>query len=126
MNPTAKLLLMLGSASGALAVVVGAFGAHGLKEMLSEEMMAIYKTGVEYHFYHTLALLAVGVLAQHFRSSLLAASGWSFVAGILLFSGSLYALSISGVRLLGAITPLGGLCFIAGWILLAMAVMKAR
>ncbi|VGO22865.1 DUF423 domain-containing protein [Pontiella sulfatireligans] len=125
MNPTAKLFLSLGSISGALAVMIGAFGAHGLKEKLSTEMLAIYKTGVEYHFYHALALLAVGLVAMHFQSKLLTASGWAMTAGIVIFSGSLYALSISGVKVLGAITPIGGLCFIAGWVLLALATLKA-
>ena len=125
MNPTAKLFLSIGSLCGALGVMIGAFGAHGLKSKLTEEMLAIYKTGVEYHFYHTLALLAVGLLALKFQSGLLTASGWSFFVGVLIFSGSLYALSISGVRVLGAITPIGGLCFIAGWVLLAIAVIKA-
>jgi uncharacterized membrane protein YgdD (TMEM256/DUF423 family) len=124
MNPTAKLFLSLGSISGALAVMIGAFGAHGLKNKLCEDMLAVYKTGVEYHFYHTLALLAVGLFALHHKSALLTASGWSMVAGIIIFSGSLYALSISGVKVLGAITPIGGLCFIAGWVLLALAVIK--
>lgn len=125
MNPTANLFLSLGSISGALAVMIGAFGAHGLKDKLSEEMLAIYKTGVEYHFYHTLALLAVGLVAMHVKSPLLTASGWSMAAGIVIFSGSLYALSISGIRVLGAITPIGGLCFIAGWVLLALAIIKS-
>ena len=124
MNSVAKLFLTLGSISGALAVMIGAFGAHGLKEKLSADMLAIYKTGVEYHLYHTLALLAVRRLAMHFQSRWLTASGWSMVAGIVIFSGSLYALSISGVKILGAITPIGGLFFIAGWILLAVAVIK--
>ena len=124
MNTTAKLFLSLGSISGALAVMIGAFGAHGLKNKLCEEMLAIYKTGVEYHFYHTLALLAVGLFALHHKSALLTACGWSMTAGIIIFSGSLYALSISGVKVLGAITPIGGLCFIAGWVLLALAVIK--
>ena len=124
MNAIAKLFLSLGALSGALAVMIGAFGAHGLKDKLTEEMLAIYKTGVEYHFYHTFALLAAGLVAMHLQSRLLTASGWSFLVGILLFSGSLYALSISGVKILGAITPIGGLCFIAGWVLLALAVIK--
>lgn len=126
MNPTAKLFLMLGSISGALAVMIGAFGAHGLKAKLSEEMLAIYKTGVEYHFYHTFALLVVGLVGLHCKSSLLTASGWSMGVGIVIFSGSLYALSISGVRGLGAITPIGGLFFIGGWVLLAAALFKAN
>ena len=125
MNTTAKLFLMLGSISGALAVMIGAFGAHGLKNKLCEQMLTVYKTGVEYHFYHTFALLGIGLLAMHVKSPLLTASGWAMTAGIVIFSGSLYALSISGVKILGAITPIGGLCFIAGWVLLAMAVIKA-
>jgi uncharacterized membrane protein YgdD (TMEM256/DUF423 family) len=125
MNPTAKIFLSLGSISGALAVMIGAFGAHGLKGQLCDQMLAIYKTGVEYHFYHTLALLGIGLLALNYESKLLTASGWSMVAGIIIFSGSLYALSISGVKILGAITPIGGLCFIAGWVLLALAVWKS-
>ena len=125
MTPTAKLFLTLGSISGALAVMIGAFGAHGLKDKLCEQMLTVYKTGVEYHFYHTLALLGIGLLSLHYKSALLTASGWSMVAGIVLFSGSLYALSISGIRVLGAITPIGGLFFIVGWVLLAAAVIKS-
>ncbi|NNJ70098.1 MAG: DUF423 domain-containing protein, partial [Kiritimatiellales bacterium] len=94
------------------------------KNRLCDEMLAIYKTGVEYHFYHTLALLAIGLLSLHYKSALLTASGWSMLAGIVIFSGSLYALSISGVKILGAITPIGGLFFIAGWVLLALSVIK--
>ena len=125
MNSIARLFLCIGSISGALAVMLGAFGAHGLKDKLCEQMLAVYTTGVEYHFYHALALLGIGLLAIHVESKLLTASGWSMVVGILLFSGSLYALSISGISKLGAITPIGGLFFIAGWILLAVAVLKA-
>ena len=124
MNPTAKLFLTLGSISGALAVIIGAFGAHALKDKLCDQMLAVYKTGVEYHFYHTLALLGIGLFALHCKSALLTASGWSMAAGIVLFSGSLYALSISGVKILGAITPIGGLFFIAGWVLLTAAILK--
>jgi uncharacterized membrane protein YgdD (TMEM256/DUF423 family) len=126
MNPAAKLFLTLGSISGALAVMIGAFGAHGLKNKLCDQMMTVYKTGVEYHFYHTFALLGIGLLALHCESKLLTASGWSMAVGILLFSGSLYALSISGIRVLGAITPIGGLFFIIGWVLLATAVLKGH
>ena len=125
MTAIAKLFLSIGAISGALAVMLGAFGAHGLKDKLTTEMMAVYKTAVEYQFYHTLALLFVGVIALHYPTKQLTASGWLFTAGILIFSGSLYALSISGIKILGAITPIGGLCFIAGWVLLAIAVLKA-
>jgi uncharacterized membrane protein YgdD (TMEM256/DUF423 family) len=124
MNATAKLFLTLGSISGGLAVMIGAFGAHGLKDKLTEKMLANYMTGVEYHFYHTFALLAVGLLAMHFQPRLLSASGWSFTIGILIFSGSLYVMAMTGITRLGAITPIGGLLFIAGWVLLAAAVLK--
>jgi uncharacterized membrane protein YgdD (TMEM256/DUF423 family) len=121
-----KLFLILASLNGALVVALGAFGAHGLKSRLSPEMMAVYQTGVTYHFYHTLALLAVGLLALHTPGSAwVKISGWFLLAGILLFSGSLYALSLSGVRWLGAITPIGGTAFIIGWILLAVGVVKS-
>jgi uncharacterized membrane protein YgdD (TMEM256/DUF423 family) len=108
----------------ALAVVIGAFGAHGLKSHLSAEMIQIYKTGVEYHFYHALGLLLIGVIAISFPSELLKWSAILLVVGIILFSGSLYILAITGIKWIGAITPLGGLGFIAGWVLLFMAALK--
>jgi len=119
-----KTILMTASAVLALAVIVGAFGAHGLKSHLSNEMMQVYKTGVEYHFYHALGLLFIGVLSVSMPSGLLNWSAFFLTLGIILFSGSLYVLSISGITWLGAITPLGGLSFIAGWILLFLAVWK--
>ena len=125
MNAAAKLFLSIGSISGALAVMLGAFGAHGLKGKLSEKMLANYMTGVEYHFYHTFALLAVGLLALHFQSKPLTASGWAFAIGIAIFSGSLYAMALTGITRLGAITPIGGLAFIIGWVLLATAALKS-
>lgn len=126
MNLIAKLFLSIGSISGALAVMIGAFGAHGLKDKLSEKMLANYMTGVEYHFYHTIALLIVGVIALHYPTRTLAASGWAFAIGILIFSGSLYVMAMTGITKLGAITPIGGLFFIIGWVLLAVAVLKMR
>ena len=125
MNITAKLFLSLGAISGALGVILGAFGAHGLQDKLSDKMLQTWQTAVEYQFYHTFALLIVGLLALKFQSGLLSSSGWCFIAGTTLFSGSLYALSLSGITKLGAITPVGGLIFIIGWILLATAVLKA-
>ncbi|HLR31810.1 MAG TPA: DUF423 domain-containing protein [Fodinibius sp.] len=120
-----KLFLIIGSLAMALAVMLGAFGAHGLKNILSEEMLAIYETGVTYHFYHAIGLLAVGIIARYLPGSgLLSWSGWLMLAGIIIFSGSLYLLSLSGIRWLGAVTPAGGLCFIASWILFALAVWK--
>ena len=125
MNGIAKLFLSLGAISGALGVLLGAFGAHGLKDKLSEYALGVYQTGVHYQFYHVVGLLLVGLLALKFQSGLLTASGWAFLAGTVIFSGSLYALALSGVKVLGAITPIGGLFFIAGWVLLAVAVVKA-
>lgn len=119
-----KPILMAASVLLTLAVVIGAFGAHGLKAHISNEMMQIYKTGVEYHFYHALGLLLIGVLAILMPSTLLNWSAIFLTIGIILFSGSLYILAISGIKWLGAITPLGGLCFIVGWVLLFTAVLK--
>jgi len=107
-----------------LAVGIGAFGAHGLKSHLTAEMLATYKTGVEYHFYHALGLLFVGVLSVYMPSVHLKWSAIFLTTGIILFSGSLYVLAITGIKWLGAITPLGGLSFIAGWIFLFVSVWK--
>lgn len=119
-----KIWIGLGAAYGFLAVALGAFGAHALKARLSTEMLAVWRTGVEYHFYHALALLLLGIIARQTPSPILNASGYCFAAGVLLFSGSLYALALSDVRILGAVTPLGGLLFLAGWLLLGYAVSK--
>ena len=116
----AKLFITLASLSGMLAVVFGAFGAHALKGKLDDQALKVFETAVQYHFYHTFALLVVGVIAlSQPQTVLLKSSGWLFVIGILEFSGSLYLLSLTGVRWLGAITPLGGLALIAGWACLA-------
>jgi uncharacterized membrane protein YgdD (TMEM256/DUF423 family) len=116
----AKLFITLASLSGILAVVFGAFGAHALKGKLDDQALKVFETAVQYHFYHTFALLVVGVIALNQpQTVLLKSSGWLFVIGILVFSGSLYLLSLTGVRWLGAITPLGGLALIAGWACLA-------
>lgn len=117
---SAKLMVMLAGLFGFLGVGFGAFGAHALKARLTPELLAIYRTAVEYQFWHALALLAAGLLATSRPGPMLALSGWSFTLGILLFSGSLYALALSGVRVLGAITPIGGLLFLAGWVLLSI------
>jgi uncharacterized membrane protein YgdD (TMEM256/DUF423 family) len=121
----AKLFITLASLSGMLAVAFGAFGAHALKNRLDDYALGVFQTAVQYHFYHSLALLAVGVVAlSQPQTALLRSSGWLFIIGIVIFSGSLYLLSISGMRWLGAITPLGGLAFIAGWGCLAAASWK--
>ena len=121
----AKLFLTLASLSGMTAVIFGAFGAHALKNRLDEYSLGVFETAVQYHFYHSLALLAVGVIAlQQPQTTLLKTSGWLFFLGILVFSGSLYILSITGVKWLGAITPLGGLALIVGWACLAAVSWK--
>ena len=116
--------LALGAAYGFLAVALGAFGAHALKARLSPEMLGVWRTGVEYHFYHALALVLLGLLVRQTPSAMLNAAGVCFAAGVLLFSGSLYALALSEVRVLGAITPAGGLLFLTGWLLLGYAALK--
>ena len=107
------------------AVGLGAFGAHGLKDKLSADMLAVYRTGVDYHFYHALGLLALGMIAAHLpESDLVKWSGGLMAAGIVLFSGSLYLLALTGTRWLGAITPLGGAAWIVAWALLAAALLR--
>ena len=118
----ARMFVIAGASSAALAVVLGAFGAHGLRARLPADLLAIYQTGCQYHVYHALGLLAVGLLGLHLPASgALRASGWLMLAGTVLFSGSLYALALTGQRWLGAITPLGGVAWIAAWVLMAYA-----
>ncbi len=115
---------IIGALLGALAVGAGAFGAHALREHLAPDLLAVFETGARYEMYHALALLAVALLLgrQPPSPAWAAAAGWLFAAGIVLFSGSLYALALTGVRGFGAVTPLGGLAFLAGWICLVVAV----
>lgn len=122
----AKLMVLLGSLNAFLSVALGAFGAHGLRNKLSAEMMAIYDTAVQYHMAHALGLILVGILIRLTSASgLLNWAGILLLAGIVIFSGSLYMLSITGLRWFGAITPIGGLSFLLGWVLLAVAAIKA-
>ena len=113
-----KLFLILASISGAVAVILGAFGAHVLKNIISPELMDVYKTGVQYQFYHTFALLFVAILIHLHNSRSLKYAAWLFFIGILLFSGSLYLLAFTGIKILGIITPFGGVAFIGGWVCL--------
>jgi uncharacterized membrane protein YgdD (TMEM256/DUF423 family) len=125
LNPAARRLLTLAALTGALAVMTGAFGAHALKERLTPDLLLVWQTAVQYHLWHVLALGLIGVLAMVLPDSrALRAAGWLMLLGLLLFSGSLYALALTGVRGLGAVTPLGGLAFIAGWLALAWAVWR--
>ena len=114
----------MGALLAAVAVICGAFGAHALKGKLQYDSMQTFETAVRYQFYHALALLAVGILYASFPGKLLQWSGYLFIAGIILFSGSLYVLCLSYMTWVGIITPIGGLCFIIGWILLAGACAK--
>lgn len=125
MSSNARLFLTLGSVAALLAVAFGAFGAHALKGRLAPEFLAVYRTGVEYHFYHAFGLMLLGLTATQLpESALLRAAGWTMLAGIVLFSGSLYLLALTGLRWLGAITPFGGVAFLAAWALLAAALIR--
>ena len=114
-----------GVAFSGLGVLLGAFGAHGLRDRLATDMLVVYETGVRYHLYHAFALVVVAWAASRWPNAWTGSAGWLFVAGIVLFSGSLYLLAITGVRWLGAITPIGGLCFLAGWTALAVGAVRA-
>ena len=120
----AKIVIAIAALNGSLAVCLGAFGAHGLKKMLSEQALQVWQTGVTYHFYHVLALLAVGLLMQRKPKQALSISAWLFLAGILMFSGSLYGLALGGPGWLGPVTPLGGISFIVAWLLMGVAALK--
>jgi uncharacterized membrane protein YgdD (TMEM256/DUF423 family) len=119
-----RIFFLLGGLSGVIAVAAGAFGAHSLRNYLSPDLLAIFETGARYQMYHALALLLTAWAATRWPGSLTLIAGWLFVAGTLIFSGSLYALSLSGARWLGAITPLGGVAFIGGWLCLALAAWR--
>ena len=122
---TARLALTLASLLLAVAVALGAFGAHALKSRLAPDLQAVWQTAVQYHAWHALGLLGVGLYLMHKPESTSAGwSAWLFVAGIVLFSGSLYALALTGTRALGAVTPVGGAAFIAGWLAFAWAVWR--
>lgn len=121
-----KLFLVAGSLIGGLSVMIGAFGAHALKKLLTENGRTdVFETAVKYQFYHAFALLILGLLMLKIEHKFLNYAGYSFLAGIVIFSGSLYILSISNIKWFGAITPIGGLCMIAGWLLMAVAMIKS-
>ncbi|MFZ6776896.1 DUF423 domain-containing protein [Undibacterium sp. Ji83W] len=114
---TAAILMFTG-------VAAGAFGAHGLKQMLSADMLAVWQTAVTYQMVHGLGMLALGIMLQQQDNALLRKAAWAMLAGVIIFSGSLYALALTGVRILGAITPIGGVAFLAGWAMLAWAAIR--
>ncbi|MHC5210913.1 MAG: DUF423 domain-containing protein [Planctomycetota bacterium] len=121
-----RTLFALGSLSGLIAVAAGAFGAHALKSRLTPDMLAVFETGVRYQMAHALALLATAWAATQWPGGAVRGAGWLFVAGTLLFSGSLYVLSLSGQRGWGAVTPFGGLAWLVAWGLLAWAAWSGR
>ena len=116
-----KTFLFVGAVAGLLAVALGAFGAHGLRSRLSPEMLAVFETAVRYHIYHALAIVLVALMLGRFDGWMFRAAGWAFTVGIVLFSGSLYLLAMTGVTMLGAITPIGGIALLLGWGFLAVA-----
>jgi uncharacterized membrane protein YgdD (TMEM256/DUF423 family) len=118
-----RTFLWVGALAGFIGVALGAFGAHGLRARLSAEMLAVFETGVRYQMYHALAILVVALAAARLDGWLIRAAGWLFTGGIVLFSGSLYALALSGVTALGAVTPFGGLAFLAAWACLIIAAL---
>ena len=120
-----RTFLLIGALAGFTGVTLGAFGAHALRGRLSPEMLAVFETGVRYQMYHALAILATGLIAGRMGGWLIVSAGWLFTAGIVLFSGSLYLLALTGVTMLGAITPLGGVAFLLGWACLALAAASA-
>ncbi|ULO05953.1 DUF423 domain-containing protein [Paenibacillus sp. 19GGS1-52] len=122
-----RTFMTWGALLAMLGVAIGAFGAHLLKSIISEDYMQVYETGVHYQMIHALGLILIAlVVGQWGESTRLRWAGWLLCSGIVLFSGSLYVLSITGVKVLGAITPLGGVCFIAGWIFLALEALSRR
>ncbi len=121
-----RLLIAAGALGAALSVILGAFGAHGLKTRLTPEMLTTFETGVQYQFYHSLGLILVGVILHAVKTStMVSAAGGLMVAGIILFSGSLYLICFTGIRSFGMIAPIGGTAFIAAWLLLAIGVLRS-
>lgn len=118
-----RTFLLAGAVAGFIGVAFGAFGAHGLRGRLSPDMLSVFETGVRYQMYHALALLLTAIVAGRADSRAVVAAGWLFVTGIALFSGSLYVLAVTGVTAFGAITPIGGVAFLAGWVCLAVAAL---
>lgn len=122
-----RIFLAIAAVFGGISVILGAFATHALKEKLSQRALEIWSTGTKYQMYHALALILVALLLSRLPSSTaLVVAGYSFILGIVLFSGSLYALSLSGIKILGAVTPLGGVAFITGWLCLAIAALNTE
>jgi uncharacterized membrane protein YgdD (TMEM256/DUF423 family) len=121
-----RTFFLLGALSAFISVAAGAFGAHGLKDKLAPDMMTVFETAARYQMYHAFALLVTALAFERWAGGALRAGGWLFLAGTILFCGSLYALSLSGVKILGAVTPFGGVAFLGGWVCLAYSAFAAR
>ena len=122
-----KAFLLIGSVTGALSVMIGAFGAHALKDLLTQtNRLDTFETAVKYQFYHALALILLGLLMVKETNKFYTYSGYGFIAGIIIFSGSLYILSLTGTTKWGAVTPFGGLALIIGWIIMAIGIAKSN
>jgi len=124
LSETSRTFIIIGSIAGFLSVALGAFGAHGLKQSLSSELMAIYQTAVSYQIYHSLALILIALIFQYQQNKFIKASGWIMLAGMMVFSGSLYLLTLTDTRWLGAITPIGGTLLLLSWLLLGLGASK--
>jgi uncharacterized membrane protein YgdD (TMEM256/DUF423 family) len=120
-----RIFFSIGCSSAFIAVAAGAFGAHGLRNRIAPDLLAVFEVAVRYQMYHALALIACAWAVGKWPGTLVTSAGWCFIAGTLVFSGSLYVLSLTGVRWLGAITPLGGLALLGGWLCLAAAAIRA-
>lgn len=120
-----RLFVILGSLSACSAVALGAFAAHGLRSRVAPDLLGTFEVGARYHMYHALALFAVAWVAARWPGGAAPMAGWFFVAGTVIFSGSLYVMVLTGQRWLGAVTPIGGLAFVAGWLLLAWSAVRA-
>ena len=119
-----RVFVMAAAVAGFLGVALGAFGAHGLRGKLDPDLFRVYETGVLYHLIHAIALLGAAWVAQRYPNAVSATAGWLFAGGIVIFSGSLYVLAMSGMKIFGAITPIGGLAFLGGWVALFFAVWR--
>lgn len=119
-----RLFILIGSLAASISVLAGAFGAHGLSEVLADRA-GVYETAARYQMYHSLGIILVGLLVRHYESKAVVAAGWMFLVGILVFSGSLYTLALTGAGMWGAITPVGGVMFVAGWLLAGIGVWKS-
>lgn len=127
MNPEARPIIVAGAVLAFLGVLLGAFGAHALKHRIDPELLAVYQTGVQYHIVHAIGIILVGVLVHALPSSKsLPIAGWTMVGGVIVFSGSLYVLSLTGIRAFGIVTPLGGFALLMAWLLMAIGVAKTR